>query len=58
METDGFEHLMESCPLVITELLQYVASIDEHAVLARGYGKRTLFDDSDLNMRRLKPRLY
>ncbi|XP_062108472.1 BTB/POZ and MATH domain-containing protein 2-like [Humulus lupulus] len=58
METDGFEYLKESCPSVLTELLQYVARIGEHSVITCGYGKLTLFDGSDVNRRRVKPRLY
>ncbi|KAF4358710.1 hypothetical protein G4B88_007782 [Cannabis sativa] len=58
METDGFEYLKESCPSVLTELLQYVARIGEHSVITCGYGKLTLLDGSDVNRRRVKPRLY
>ena len=58
METDGFEYLKESCPSVLTELLQYVARIGEHSATTFGYGKVTLIDGSDVNRRRVKPRLY
>lgn len=58
METEGFQYLKESCPSVLTELLQYVARIGEHSVTASGYGKVTLLDGSDVNRRRVKPRLY
>ncbi|PON80196.1 E3 ubiquitin-protein ligase SIN-like [Parasponia andersonii] len=58
METDGFEYLKESCPSLLTELLQYVAKIVEHSVVTCGYGKATLLDGSDVNRRRVKPRLY
>ncbi|XVF64991.1 hypothetical protein PTKIN_Ptkin09bG0210900 [Pterospermum kingtungense] len=57
MQTDGFEYLKESCPNVITELLQYVARIGEHSVIACGYRKETLLDGCDANGRRVKPRL-
>lgn len=58
METEGFEYLKESCPSVLTELLQYVARIGEHCTIASGFGKVTLLDGSDVNRRRVKPRLY
>ncbi|RZC61649.1 hypothetical protein C5167_023409 [Papaver somniferum] len=32
MQTDAFEHLKESCPAVLTELLEYVARVGEHSV--------------------------
>ncbi|XP_021290442.1 BTB/POZ and MATH domain-containing protein 2-like isoform X2 [Herrania umbratica] len=58
MQTDGFEYLKESCPTVLTELLQYVARIGEHSVIACGYRKETSFDGCDVNGRRVKPRLH
>ncbi|KAK9933510.1 hypothetical protein M0R45_020707 [Rubus argutus] len=58
IETDGYKYLTESCPSVITELLHYVARIGEHSFVAGGYGKGTLLDGSDVNGRRVKPRLY
>ncbi|KAI5349683.1 hypothetical protein L3X38_002572 [Prunus dulcis] len=58
IETDGYKYLRESCPSVITELLHCVASIGEHSFVACGYGKGTLFDGSDTNGRRVKPRLH
>ncbi|KAK8548484.1 hypothetical protein V6N12_061397 [Hibiscus sabdariffa] len=58
MQTEGFEYLKESCPGVLTELLQYVARIGEHSVIACGYRrKEAQFDGSDVNGRRVKPRL-
>ncbi|XVE81513.1 hypothetical protein DITRI_Ditri15bG0070500 [Diplodiscus trichospermus] len=57
MQTDGFEYLKESCPTLLTELLEYVARIGEHSVIACGYRKETLLDGSDVNGRRVKPRL-
>ncbi|OMO85429.1 BTB/POZ-like protein [Corchorus olitorius] len=57
MQTEGFEYLKESCPSVLTELLQYVARIGEHSVIARGYRKETSLDGCDVNGRRVKPRL-
>lgn len=58
METDGFEYLKKSCPAVLTELLKYVARVGEHSLVVREYGKITLLDGSDVNRRRVKPRLY
>lgn len=57
MQTDGFEYLKESCPSVLTELLQYVAKIGEHSVIASGHGNETLPDGCDVNGRRVKQRL-
>lgn len=58
MQTDGFEYLKESCPSVITELLQHSATIGKHAVKARAYHNDSYLDGCDLNGRRVKPRLY
>lgn len=60
METEGYDYLQQSCPSVVTELLQYVARIDEHsnAACGGGYGKVTLYDGSDANRRRVKQRVY
>ncbi|KAF2311064.1 hypothetical protein GH714_019331 [Hevea brasiliensis] len=56
MQTDGFEYLKESCPSVITELLQYVGRIGEHSVIACGHGNESL--DGGMNGRRVKQRLH
>lgn len=56
MQTDGFEYLKESCPPVITELLQYVARMSEHSVMASGHGNEII--DGDLNGRRVKQRIH
>ncbi|KAG6732035.1 hypothetical protein I3843_01G149500 [Carya illinoinensis] len=58
MQTDGFEYLKESCPCVLSELLQYVARIGKHSVKARAYHNDPYLDGSDVNGRRVKPRLY
>uniref|UniRef100_A0A5B7BT34 Putative BTB/POZ and MATH domain-containing protein 2-like n=1 Tax=Davidia involucrata TaxID=16924 RepID=A0A5B7BT34_DAVIN len=58
MQTEGFEHLKESCPSVLTELLEYVARIGEHSVISYGYGNATTPDGSDMNGRRVKQRIY
>ncbi|GMY27556.1 BTB/POZ and MATH domain-containing protein 2-like [Fagus crenata] len=58
MQTDGYEHLKESCPSVLSELLQYVARIGEHSVKSRAYHYDLYLDGSDVNGRRVKQRLY
>ncbi|XP_030975182.1 BTB/POZ and MATH domain-containing protein 2-like [Quercus lobata] len=58
MQTDGFIYLKESCPSVLSELLQYVARIGEHSVKVRAYHNEFYLDSSDVNGRRVKPRLY
>lgn len=59
MQTDGFEYLKQSCPSVLTELLEYVAKIGEHSVVACGHGNENiLLDGSDVNGRRVKQRIY
>lgn len=57
MQTDGFEYLKESCPSVLTELLEYVARISEHSVIVSRHGNEARLDGSDVNGRRVKQRL-
>ncbi|KAJ9187676.1 hypothetical protein P3X46_003103 [Hevea brasiliensis] len=57
MQTDGFEYLKESCPSVLTELLEYVARVGEHSVIVCRHGNEAILDGSDLNGRRVKQRL-
>ncbi|XP_021898296.1 BTB/POZ and MATH domain-containing protein 2-like [Carica papaya] len=57
MQTDGFEYLKESCPSVLTELLDYVARVSEHSVVVSRYGNEAILDGSDANGRRVKQRL-
>lgn len=57
METDGFDHLKESCPSVLTELLDYVAKMGLHPATCYDHGGIAL-DGSDANGRRVKQRLY
>lgn len=57
METEGFEHLKESCPAVITELLNYVAKIGPPPGSSNERGGITL-DGGDVNGRRVKQRVY
>lgn len=58
MQTDGFEYLKESCPCLLTELLEYVAKVSEHSVkISRRLGNDGLADGSDFNGRRVKQRL-
>ncbi|CAL5347133.1 unnamed protein product [Camellia sinensis] len=58
MQTEGFEYLKESCPSVLTELLEYVASLGEHSVISYGFRNETGLDGSDVNGRRVKQRIY
>ncbi|XP_019164517.1 PREDICTED: BTB/POZ and MATH domain-containing protein 2-like [Ipomoea nil] len=57
MQTDGFEYLKESCPRVLTELLEYVARVNEHPAIASKLLKEAIQDGSDTNGRRVKQRL-
>ncbi|MBA0646709.1 hypothetical protein Goklo_014654, partial [Gossypium klotzschianum] len=57
MQTDGFVYLKESCPSVMTELLEYVARVIEHSVYVCKHGIEPIFDGSDANGRRVKQRL-
>ncbi|TYG58570.1 hypothetical protein ES288_D08G233900v1 [Gossypium darwinii] len=57
MQTDGFVYLKESCPSVMTELLEYVARVIEHSVYVCKHGIEPVFDGSDANGRRVKQRL-
>ncbi|XP_057780446.1 BTB/POZ and MATH domain-containing protein 2-like [Salvia miltiorrhiza] len=57
MQTDGFEYLKESCPNVLTELLEYVARINEHSIATGKQGIEGILDGSDANGRRVKQRL-
>ncbi|XP_010551778.1 PREDICTED: BTB/POZ and MATH domain-containing protein 2-like isoform X1 [Tarenaya hassleriana] len=62
MQTEGFEYLNESCPSVLTELLEYVARLGEHSITAASSGHRkevvALADGCDSNGRRVKQRLH
>ncbi|XP_021751739.1 BTB/POZ and MATH domain-containing protein 2-like [Chenopodium quinoa] len=59
MQTEGFEYLKESCPSVISELLEYVARISEHSKASFANGSEvTMLDGGDMNGRRVKQRLY
>lgn len=57
MQTEGFEYLKESCPRVLTELLEYVARVNEHPAIASKLLKEAIQDGSDTNGRRVKQRL-
>ncbi|KAH7862218.1 hypothetical protein Vadar_001569 [Vaccinium darrowii] len=57
MQTDGFDYLKESCPSVLTELLEYVARIGEHSAVGSSHGNEAFLDGSDFNGRRVKQRL-
>ncbi|KAK6120121.1 hypothetical protein DH2020_046157 [Rehmannia glutinosa] len=56
MQTDGFGYLQESCPHVLTELLEYVARITEHSIAVGKQGTEGVLDGSDVNGRRVKQR--
>ncbi|KAK8635570.1 hypothetical protein V6N13_004304 [Hibiscus sabdariffa] len=47
MQTDGFEYLKESCPSVMTELLEHVARVNEHSVIISRHGNEAILDRSD-----------
>ncbi|KAG4995902.1 hypothetical protein JHK85_027341 [Glycine max] len=57
MQTDGFEYLKESCPSVLTELLEYVARFTEHSDFLCKHRNELILDGSDVNGRRVKQRL-
>ncbi|CAK9175849.1 unnamed protein product [Ilex paraguariensis] len=57
MQTDGFGYLKESCPSVLTELLEYVARMNEHSVITTKHGNEAFLDGSDVNGRRVKQRI-
>ncbi|KAK7835147.1 btb/poz and math domain-containing protein 2 [Quercus suber] len=56
-KTDGFEYLKQSCPTVLSELLEYVARVSEHSVILCRHGNEAILDGSDVNGRRVKQRL-
>ncbi|XP_030516639.2 BTB/POZ and MATH domain-containing protein 2-like [Rhodamnia argentea] len=57
MQTDGFEYLKESCPSVLTELLEYVARATEQSMIVSSHGNEGILDGSDANGRRVKQRI-
>ncbi|KAJ7972837.1 BTB/POZ and MATH domain-containing protein [Quillaja saponaria] len=57
MQTDGFEYLKESCPAVLTELLEYVGRFSEHSIFLCKHGNEAILDGSDINGRRVKQRI-
>ncbi|KAK4281127.1 hypothetical protein QN277_012657 [Acacia crassicarpa] len=57
MQTDGFEYLKESCPSVLTELLEYVGRFTEHSDFMCKHRSEAILDGSDINGRRVKQRL-
>nr|VDC92731.1 unnamed protein product [Brassica oleracea] len=58
METDGFDYLKESCPCLLSELLEYVARLSEHSLTSTGQRKELYADGGDVNGRRVKQRLH
>jgi speckle-type POZ protein len=63
MQTEGFEYLKESCPCLVTELLEYVAKAASQQSFKvkrnhnHGNGGGVAVDANDYNGRRLKQRL-
>ncbi|KAM1042102.1 hypothetical protein ACFX2I_031149 [Malus domestica] len=57
MQTDGYKHLKESCPSILTDLLEYVASVNEHSASLFRQGNEAIPDGSDIHGRRVKQRL-
>uniref|UniRef100_A0A7N0T3L0 BTB/POZ and MATH domain-containing protein 2-like n=1 Tax=Kalanchoe fedtschenkoi TaxID=63787 RepID=A0A7N0T3L0_KALFE len=58
MQSDGYAYLQQSCPTVLTELLDYVAKFKEHSIPEQRLGNESyLLDSSDANGRRVKQRL-
>ena len=57
MQTDGFEYLKESCPQVLTELLEHVARVNEHSITVGKLGIEGILDGGDVNGRRVKQRM-
>ncbi|KAJ0791269.1 hypothetical protein HanOQP8_Chr01g0003611 [Helianthus annuus] len=57
MQTDGFDYLKESCPDVLTELLEQVARNNEHSLAVYSHPNAIILDGSDVHGRRVKPRL-
>ncbi|KAL8232836.1 hypothetical protein R6Q57_002614 [Mikania cordata] len=57
MQTDGFDYLKESCPCVMTELLECVARISEHGHTIRKRATEVILDGVDVHGRRVKQRL-
>ncbi|ONK62864.1 uncharacterized protein A4U43_C07F8930 [Asparagus officinalis] len=57
MQTEGFEHLKVSCPSILSELLEHVAKMGEHSVKAGVHVVEAPLDGSDVNGRRVKPRI-
>ncbi|GAB2211397.1 hypothetical protein Drorol1_Dr00024709 [Drosera rotundifolia] len=56
MQTGGFEYLKESCPSVLSDLLEYVAAT-EHSVCSSWFGYGIAPNGSDVNRRRVKQRV-
>ena len=58
MQTDGFEHLKMSCPSLLTEILEYVAKVNEHSVIVSSSTlPAEVIDGGDVHGRRVKQRL-
>ncbi|XP_061349161.1 BTB/POZ and MATH domain-containing protein 2-like isoform X2 [Gastrolobium bilobum] len=55
--TRCINYLKESCPSVLTELLEYVARFTEHSDFMYKHRNEAILDGSDINGRRVKQRL-
>ncbi|XP_027363596.1 BTB/POZ and MATH domain-containing protein 2-like isoform X2 [Abrus precatorius] len=55
--TQCIKYLKESCPSVLTELLEYVARFTEHSDFMFKHRSEAILDGSDINGRRVKQRL-
>ncbi|XP_061341323.1 BTB/POZ and MATH domain-containing protein 2-like isoform X2 [Gastrolobium bilobum] len=55
--TQCIKYLKESCPSVLTELLEYVARFTEHSDFMYKHRNEVILDGSDINGRRVKQRL-
>ncbi|XP_027349295.1 BTB/POZ and MATH domain-containing protein 2-like isoform X2 [Abrus precatorius] len=55
--TQCIKYLKESCPSVLTELLEYVARFTEHSDFMCKHRNEAILDGSDINGRRVKQRL-
>ncbi|XP_071697031.1 BTB/POZ and MATH domain-containing protein 2-like [Rutidosis leptorrhynchoides] len=59
IQSDGYDYLTQSCPSVITELLEYVLRIRQNSVTSYGRGSRNgNLDGSGADGRRVRQRIY
>uniref|UniRef100_A0A0D6QRG7 BTB domain-containing protein n=1 Tax=Araucaria cunninghamii TaxID=56994 RepID=A0A0D6QRG7_ARACU len=61
MQTEGFEYLQESCPSLLSELLETIAGVEEDPLIVnkkRSSGWMQVADGSDANGRRVRQRTH